>query len=53
MLFGAAGGIVSMRSRNRRRSLPCHDSTNELPASAGARSMPARSGPWQLAHVSK
>jgi hypothetical protein len=52
-LFGAVGGIVSMRSRSRSRSLPCHASANALPASAGVRSMPARSAPWQLAHLSK
>ena len=34
-LFGAAGGIVSMRSSSRRRSLPCQDSRNVPPASAG------------------
>jgi hypothetical protein len=52
-LFGADGGIESIRSSSRRRSWPCHALRNAPPASAGARSMPPRSGPWQLAHFSK
>ena len=50
---GSAGGMARTRSSSCRRSLPCHASRNCGPASAGARSRPSSSSPWQVEHRAK